>query len=90
MQEIIQECASRFDWVLLDTSPVGVLPDAQVLARLVGAVILVIAAGSTPSAAVERAIGELGGPESILGVALNRVEEHRIPEANYYVDYQSS
>src|SRR5262249_33798164 len=26
MGEVIDECAARFDWVLVDTSPVGVLP----------------------------------------------------------------
>jgi capsular exopolysaccharide synthesis family protein len=90
MGEVIEECAARFDWVLIDTSPVGVLPDAQVLARLAGAVLLVIGAGSTPAAAVERAIAELGGPDSIIGTVLNRVEERRIPEAGYYGQYQTS
>ena len=56
MKEVLEECATRFDWVLIDTSPVGVLPDAQVLGRLVGGVIFVIGAGSTPAAAVARAI----------------------------------
>ena len=90
MGEVIEACAARFDWVLIDTSPVGVLPDAQVLARLVGAVILVIGAGSTPAAAVERAVAELGGPDSIIGTVLNRVEERRIPEAHYYGQYGTS
>ena len=90
MGEIVQACAARFDWVLIDTSPVGVLPDAQVLARLVGAVILVIGARSTPAAAVQRAIAELGGPDSIIGTVLNRVEERRIPEAHYYGQYGTS
>ena len=87
MGEVIEACAARFDWVLIDTSPVAVLPDAQVLTRLVGAVILVVGAGSTPSPAVERAIAELGGSDSIMGAVLNRVEERRIPEANYYGHY---
>ena len=86
MSEVIEACASRFDWVLIDTSPVGVLPDAQVLARLVGAVILVIGAGTTPAAAVERAVAELG-PDAILGTVLNRVEERRVPQAGYYEKY---
>jgi capsular exopolysaccharide synthesis family protein len=90
MGEVIEECASRFDWVLIDTSPVGVLPDAQVLARLIGAVIFVIGAGVTPAATVERAIAELGGPDSIIGTVLNRVEERRIPEAGYYGQYEAS
>lgn len=87
MEEILRDVASRFDWVLLDTSPVGVLPDAQVLARLVGGVILVIGAGSTPAAAVERAVAEVGGPDAIIGTVLNRIEAHRIPDAGYYGRY---
>ena len=86
MGDVIRESASRFDWVLIDTPPVGLLPDAQVLARLAGAVVFVIAAGSTPRTAVERAISELG-PDSIIGTVLNRVEDRRIPEANYYDAY---
>lgn len=90
MREVLEECASRFDWVLIDTPPIGVLPDAQVLARVAGAVIFVIGAGSTPAAAVERAIAELGGPDSIFGIVMNRVDERRIPEAGYYGQYHSN
>jgi capsular exopolysaccharide synthesis family protein len=90
MAEVLEECAARFDWVLIDTPPVGVLPDAQVLTRLVGEVILVIGAGSTPAAAIERAVAELGGPDAISGTVLNRVEEHRIPDAGYYSQYGTS
>ena len=87
MREVLDKCAARFDWVLIDTPPVAVLPDAQVVARLVGEVILVIGAGSTPAAAVERAVAELGGPDAITGTVLNRVEEHRIADAGYYGYY---
>ena len=90
MAQVLEECASQFDWVLIDTPPIGVLPDAQVLLRLAGAVLFVIGAGSTPAATVERAIAELGGPDAIFGVVLNRVEERRIPSASYYGHYQSS
>ena len=86
MGDIVRESASRFDWVLVDTPPVGLLPDAQVLARLVGAVVFVISAGTTPRTAVERAVSEIG-PDSIIGTVLNRVEDRRIPEANYYDGY---
>jgi len=86
MGEVIRECSSSFDWVLIDTPPVGLLSDAQVLARLAGAVVFVIAAGTTPRSAVERAVADLG-PDSIIGTVLNRVEDRRIPEANYYDEY---
>jgi capsular exopolysaccharide synthesis family protein len=86
MGEVIRECAASFDWVLVDTPPVGLLSDAQVLARLVNGVIFVIAAGSTPAGAVQRAVSDLGA-ESIIGTVLNRVENRHIPEANYYDEY---
>jgi capsular exopolysaccharide synthesis family protein len=88
MRDVIDECAARFDWVLIDTSPIGILPDASVLARLVGGVIFVIRAGTTPSAVVERAMTDIG-PDAILGVVLNSVEERRIRTASYYNQYPS-
>jgi len=90
MGEVLGECAARFDWVLIDTPPVGVLPDAQVLARLVGEVLLVIGADSTPVEAIERAVSELGGPDAISGTVLNRVDVSRIPDAGYYGRYETS
>lgn len=83
MRTLLDECAARFDWVLLDTAPVGFLPDAQLLSRLTRAVVFVIGAGSTPSAVVERAFAELD-PESIIGTVLNRVEVDTIPGITYY------
>lgn len=87
MGEILKESAASFDWVLIDTPPVGVLPDAQVLARFAGAVVFVIAAGATPAATVERAFAELGGPDAIFGTVLNRVEDRRVPDVDHYGGY---
>jgi protein-tyrosine kinase len=87
MGTLLDECASRFDWVLLDVPPVGLLADAQILGRLTGAVILVIRAGATPYALVERAITQIGR-ESIIGTVLNGVEETSSYAKAYYGDYQ--
>ena len=61
----------------------GLLPDAHLLARSVGAVILVIGAGSTPAATIERTVADLG-PERIIGTVLNRVDTHAIAGASFY------
>jgi len=90
MAQILEECASQFDWVLIDTPPIGVLPDAQVLVRLAGAVLFVVGAGTTPAATVERAIAELGGADAIFGLILNRVDQRQIPSAGYYEHYHRS
>jgi protein-tyrosine kinase len=89
MAALVEQCASQFDWVLLDTPPVGLLPDAQLLARLTRAVVFVIGAGVTPAAAVTRAVSELGN-DCIIGTVLNRVNERQIPQAGYYSRYYGS
>jgi capsular exopolysaccharide synthesis family protein len=78
----ISEAATRFDWVLIDTPPVGILPDAQLVARLSDGVLFVIAAGATPYALVKRCIAELG-EDRIVGTILNRVERRALPTDDY-------
>jgi protein-tyrosine kinase len=70
---VVKTAAAEFDWVLLDTPPIGLLPDAQHIARVSEGVLFVIAAGSTPYLLVQRCIAELGA-DRIVGVVLNRVE----------------
>ncbi len=87
MRVLLDDCASRFDWVLLDVPPTGLLADAQILGHLTGAVILVIRAGVTPHAVVERAITQIGR-ESIIGTVLNAVEEPATGQGKYYRNYR--
>jgi Mrp family chromosome partitioning ATPase len=68
---------------------VGLLPDGQLLARLVRAVVFVIGAGTTPAAVVEKAIAELGR-DCIVGTVLNSVDENTIPATGYYRKYYES
>ena len=87
MQEIIQEAANSFDWVILDTPPVGLMTDAHLLSAMVDAAVLVIAAGSVPCATVQRAIDSIGR-DKIVGVVLNRVAGETMA-AKYY-NYRAS
>jgi capsular exopolysaccharide synthesis family protein len=73
MQRLISEAAATFDWVVIDTPPVVLLPDANLLAAMVDGAILVIGAGKTPHKLITRAIDALGRTK-ILGVVLNRVD----------------
>jgi protein-tyrosine kinase len=77
VREVVSEAAARFDWVLLDTPPVGLLPDAQLVARLSEGILFVVAAGLTPYTLVKRCIAELGA-DRIVGVVLNRVQRHAV------------
>jgi Mrp family chromosome partitioning ATPase len=86
MRLLLEQCSETFDWVLLDAPPVGMMPDARLLAVLTRAVLFVIAARSTPHDVVSRALGEFD-PECVIGTLLNRVEQTDIPAQGYYKDY---
>jgi protein-tyrosine kinase len=73
MKQIVGEAAATFDWVIIDTPPIGLLSDANLLAALVDTVILVIRAGKTPFYDIQKAVQTLGR-EAIFGVVLNRTQ----------------
>ncbi|MDH4062919.1 MAG: CpsD/CapB family tyrosine-protein kinase [Acidobacteriota bacterium] len=67
---VIVEAAEDFDWVLIDTPPLGLVPDAALLGALADTVLLVVRAGASPCALVRQAIETLGA-DKIFGVLLN-------------------
>jgi Mrp family chromosome partitioning ATPase len=83
MKAAVDYAATQFDWVLLDTPPVGLLPDAQLVARICEAVLFVVGAGVSPYDFVQRSIATLGA-DRILGVVLNRVDAQTVPHGDYY------
>jgi protein-tyrosine kinase len=73
MKRVLAEARETFDWVIVDTPPVGLLPDANLLGAMVDGAVLVIKAGSTPYHLVKRA-AEAIGKNKIVGTVLNRAE----------------
>jgi capsular exopolysaccharide synthesis family protein len=73
MRRLLANAAATHDWVIIDTPPVVLLPDANLLTAMADAAILVIGAGKTPHRLVIRAVEALGR-DRILGVVLNRVD----------------
>jgi protein-tyrosine kinase len=82
MQQIIEQAAAEFDWVILDTPPVTLLTDTHLLAAMVDSAVLVIGAGSTPCALVQQTIESIGR-DKIVGVVLNRVDKSALKDASY-------
>jgi capsular exopolysaccharide synthesis family protein len=73
MSAILADASQRFDWIIIDSPPVGIVSDAKMLAPLADGILVVIGAGSTDYRLAEQAIAELG-PERVAGVVLNRAE----------------
>ena len=86
MRTLLEDAAARFDWVVVDTPPVGLVSDAQILSQIVQAVVFVIRAGVTPFSLIEKAVSELGS-EAIIGTVLNGVEADALPATTYYGGY---
>jgi capsular exopolysaccharide synthesis family protein len=85
MSRVLEEAREKFEWVIIDTPPLGVLTDANLLASMVDAAVLVVQAGKTPTAAVRRVV-EAIGRDRIAGVVLNRVSAEQVVTeyAGYY------
>jgi capsular exopolysaccharide synthesis family protein len=89
MARVVEEASARFDWVIIDTPPVGLLPDARLLAKMADTTLLVIRAGETPYAFIRRAV-EAIGRERIFGVVLNCAgHEAGLTGYSYYGYYDS-
>jgi capsular exopolysaccharide synthesis family protein len=70
MRRILDEAMARFDWVILDGPPTGLIADSSLLAQMVDGTLFVVRAGETQYASIQKAI-ETIGRERVLGVVLN-------------------
>jgi protein-tyrosine kinase len=86
MTTLLEHARREYDWVLVDTAPLAVLPDANLLADHVDGAVLVVSAGETTFELVDTAIRVIGR-ERILGVVLNGVDPRDMSTANYHADY---
>lgn len=83
MQQLLSEAVEQFDWVVIDTPPVVLLPDANLLAAMIDTALLVVRANKTPYPLSVRAVDAIGA-DRILGVVLNRAEETDLSDGGYY------
>ena len=83
---LLESCRSRFDWIVVDTTPVLPVTDALLVARAVRRVLFVVGSEATSrrvaSDAIEKA-GEAGA--DVLGAVLNKAKLERHPY--YYSRY---
>lgn len=87
MKDVIEEAADHFDWVVVDTPPVALLSDANLLGAMIDVAILVVRANSTAYPLVQRALGSIGA-ERVLGVVLNRASPADLAVGyGYYYGY---
>jgi len=90
MKVLLDRIAPIFDWVIVDSPPCLIVSDASVLMDLCDGVLMVVAAGLTPSESAQRACQEFR-ERNLIGVVLNRAEElSSYGEHAYYYGYSRS
>jgi protein-tyrosine kinase len=86
LKKLLERVTPVFDWVILDSPPCVPVADASILAEMCDGVLMIVRAGSTPSAVAEKARQELQG-KNVVGVVLNAVDEVGMYGAAYYHGY---
>lgn len=82
LKEFISLASDKFDYVIFDTPPIGMLTDASLIARVVNGTIVVIENGKTSKRALTRIVKELSGYKiRVLGAFLNKAS---LTSKNYY------
>ena len=77
-RDLIKLLRRRFDYVIVDTPPLGVVSDGQRIATMCDGVMLVVRAHVTSREAVRASIQQIQQVECpLLGIVLNRVEGKR-------------
>src|ERR1041384_5189550 len=83
---ILSEVRRMFDYIIIDAPPLGVFTDASVLMSRADGGLLVVRAGKTRYATVDKLLEQMP-KERLLGVVLNRTEEQP-DQASYYYQHR--
>jgi capsular exopolysaccharide synthesis family protein len=87
---LLQAMADRYDRVIIDSPPAGVVADAVVVATKVDGTLMVLKAGQTSRDAAERAIVALRNVNApIFGAVLNDLDLEDRRYGQYYYYYRT-
>lgn len=81
--ELLEEARQAYDYVVLDTPPLVLVPDCRLLARWVDGFLMVVAAHKTPRRLVGEALNILD-PAKLIGLVFNADDR---PLSGYYGSY---
>jgi capsular exopolysaccharide synthesis family protein len=80
---VIAEARRLFDFIIIDAPPLGIFTDANVLINRADSALMVVRAGKTRYAIVDKLLAQLPR-ERMLGVVLNRSDEQLGSNEYYY------
>jgi len=89
MKGLVEKLREMFDYVIIDTPPVGPVIDAKVAMALADKVIFSVRWQSTPREMVMQSIDGLGAGRKLAGIVLSAVDESKISGYGPYSHYSS-
>ncbi|SKA88644.1 capsular exopolysaccharide family [Caloramator quimbayensis] len=88
MQNFIESLKEQFDYIIIDTPPILMVTDAQILSKYADGTLLVVSSGEADkNAAVKAKELLLKVDANILGVVLNKLDTSRKGYYGYYYHY---
>jgi capsular exopolysaccharide synthesis family protein len=85
-RQFLAEARDHFDWVVVDTPPVMLFPDAGLFAGRLDTCVMVVRAVTTASPLATKAVAAIGASR-IVGVVLNRAQPSDIAAGYGYGQY---
>lgn len=85
-RQFVARARDQFDWVVVDTPPVVLFPDAGLFAGRLDTCLMVVSAATTASPVAARAVAAIGASR-IRGVVLNRAEPTEVASGYGYRQY---
>ncbi len=86
LKKIIARLSTQFDWIIVDSSPVASICDAQLIAPFMDGILLVVGAGASSAELAVRA-RDLLADMGLLGVILNYVDPREAYSTYFYRAY---
>ncbi len=91
MRALLQEAATEYNFVILDSPPLLKVADARILASAVDTTILVVKGGDTPRQVVQYAESQArAAGANLMGVVLNNLNFHSNGDSYYAYGYYSA
>jgi Mrp family chromosome partitioning ATPase len=89
MSKLVDQLEQKWEMVLFDSPPIVAVTDASMISGEIDAVAMVIKAGQTEKAAVERAIDTISNVKApLIGVILNGASQQSLGgKYSYYYSY---
>src|SRR5438445_7859111 len=86
--ELLQEAHQHYDYIVVDTPPLLLVPDCRVIGKWGDGLVMVVAAHKTPRRLVEEAL-DLMDPAKLVGLIFNYDDRALPGYYNYYYHYVS-